>query len=73
MNFLFIINLVVRVIVILVGLIVIFDLLKIPNLDAQARIIMGLVITLFGTYRLSIFYMQNKRYNFSDDEDDENE
>ena len=71
MNFLFIINFAVRVIVILVGLVVLFDLLKIPNLDTQARIIMGVVITLFGAYRLSIFYMQNKRYNFNDDDEDE--
>ncbi|MFY8160864.1 MAG: hypothetical protein ACOVNU_06000 [Candidatus Kapaibacteriota bacterium] len=71
MNFLFIINFAVRVIVILVGLVVLFDLLKIPNLDTQARIIMGVVITLFGAYRLSIFYMQNKRYNFNDDDDDD--
>jgi hypothetical protein len=71
LNFLFIINFAVRVIVILVGLVVLFDLLKIPNLDTQARIIMGVVITLFGAYRLSIFYMQNKRYNFNDDDDDD--
>lgn len=71
MNFLFIINFAVRVIVILVGLVVLFDLLKIPNLDTQARIIMGVVITLFGAYRLSIFYMQNKRYNFNDDDDED--
>jgi len=71
LNFLFIINFAVRVIVILVGLVVLFDLLKIPNLDTQARIIMGVVITLFGAYRLSIFYMQNKRYNFNDDDDED--
>jgi hypothetical protein len=32
---------------------------------------MGVVITLFGAYRLSIFYMQNKRYNFNDDDDED--
>lgn len=40
-------------------------------MDNKARYVMGTVITLFGIYRMVLLYMQSKRYNFADDEDDE--
>lgn len=71
MSKLLILNIVVRVIVILVGLGILFNIPNLQGIDSQARIMMGLIITLFGAYRLSMLYMQNKRYNFSSDDDEE--
>lgn len=71
MSKLLILNIVVRVIVILVGLGILFNIPNLQGIDSQARIMMGLIITLFGAYRLSMLYMQNKRYNFSSDDVEE--
>lgn len=61
MSKLLIVNIVVRVIVILVGLGILFNIPNLQGIDSQARVMMGLIITLFGAYRLSMLYMQNKR------------
>ena len=73
MNIIQIINYTVRILIVILGLGIIFGYPEIPNMDSKARYVMGVVITLFGIYRMALLYMQSKRYRFSDDEDYDNE
>jgi hypothetical protein len=45
-----------------------------PNLPAHQDVtlirVMGIVIFLFGIYRLSIYHLNQKRYDFEDEEND---
>jgi hypothetical protein len=42
-----------------------------PTLDIQMRIMAGSIFVLFGIYRLSMYYTQQKRYKFMDEENEE--
>lgn len=70
MNIIQIINYTVRILIVILGLGIIFGYPEIPNMDSKARYVMGVVITLFGIYRMVLLYMQSKRYRFSDDDDE---
>lgn len=57
-------NYVVRSLVIVVGIALVSGLLSPPNEDNTMFAIMGIVIILFGIYRVVSYYNGLKRYNF---------
>lgn len=70
------INYSVRILMIIMGIAFIFYgiLYKNELQDSTLVIVMGIVVTLFGVYRLIMYRTQLERYNFNINEDDnENE
>lgn len=65
-----IINYIIRILIVIIGLVFVLGIVKLDNLDTNATKMMGLVFVLFGLYRLSMFYFNEKReqYNSEDDE-----
>lgn len=70
------VNYSVRILMIILGIaFIIYGILYKNELhDSTLIIVMGIVVTLFGVYRLIMFRTQLERYNFNINEDDnENE
>ncbi len=68
-----IINYSIRILIIIIGILLISGILSSPEWDDSFLRIMGVVFILFGIYRVIIYRSQVKRYNFSREEEDENE
>ncbi|MFC2130329.1 hypothetical protein ACFLSQ_02730 [Bacteroidota bacterium] len=68
-----IINYSIRGLIIIIGILLISGILSSPEWDDSFLRIMGIVFILFGVYRVIIYRSQVKRYNFSEEEEDENE
>ena len=66
-----IINYGVRIIIVVIGILLLSGLI-LGDIDPQFRIIVGIVFVLFGLYRISLLYTQEKRYKFMRDDEDEN-
>lgn len=64
-----IINYGVRAAVLIIGLLFLTGIIIPAGGDSTMFRVMGLVVTLFGLYRLTTYYLQQKRYNFDNDED----
>ncbi len=73
--FLHIINYTVRGMIILLGVLLLSGIINVGTADSTFIKVMGVVFILFGIYRISIYRMQSKKYNFSinEEENDENE
>ncbi|MCX6147869.1 MAG: hypothetical protein NTW25_11585 [Candidatus Kapabacteria bacterium] len=56
-----ILNYIIRLFVVILGFLFIFEVLKLKSLDLNANKMMGIVFVLFGLYRLSILYFREKR------------
>jgi uncharacterized membrane protein HdeD (DUF308 family) len=67
------VNYAVRILMIILGLVlIIWGILFKENLqDSTLVIVMGIVVTLFGVYRLIMYRTQLERYNFNLNEDDD--
>jgi len=67
------VNYAVRILMIILGLVlIIWGILYKENLqDSTLVIVMGIVVTLFGVYRLIMYRTQLERYNFNLNEDDD--
>lgn len=69
-----IINYIVRIAIIVIGIIFVSGIVAPPNSDTTLFRVMGGVFILFGIYRIAIYRMKYKEYNFRDkDNEDENE
>ncbi|HRP01720.1 MAG TPA: hypothetical protein PLE30_03635 [Candidatus Kapabacteria bacterium] len=67
-----IINYTVRILIVVIGILLLSGII-LSDLEPQFRIMAGIVFTLFGIYRISLLYTQEKRYKFmKEDDDDEN-
>lgn len=66
-----IINYAVRILIVVIGILLLSGLI-LSEIEPQFRITVGIVFTLFGLYRISLLYTQEKRYKFMRDEEDEN-
>ncbi len=66
-----IINYSVRGFIVLLGILIATGVI-LEEFDVQMRIVFGLVFILFGIYRLTMYYTQEKRYKFLDEQDDDN-
>lgn len=65
-----IINYGIRSVIVILGILIITGVI-LDQMDSQMRIVFGSVFILFGLYRLTMYYTQEKRYKFLDEEDDE--
>jgi hypothetical protein len=71
-----IINYIIKIAIIIIGIIFISGIIPAPNSDTTMLRVMGGVFILFGVYRIVLYRMKYKEYNFdtkSDMEDKENE
>jgi uncharacterized membrane protein len=67
-----IINYTIRGLVIIVGLVLVFGLIDIPEDLRSMAMPIGVVAIIFGVYRMVMFYSQNKRYkSYIDNRDNE--
>ena len=66
-----IVNYIVRIFIIIIGLIFLLDIIP-SNNDTTPFRVMGAVFVLFGIYRIVLYRMKYKEYNFRN-ENDENE
>ncbi|MBX3044656.1 MAG: hypothetical protein KIT33_05785 [Candidatus Kapabacteria bacterium] len=66
-----IINYSIRGLIVVLGILIATGVI-LEDFDTQMRIVFGSVFILFGLYRLTMYYSQEKRYKFLDEEDDEN-
>ena len=66
-----IINYAVRILIVVIGILLLSGFI-LSEIEPQFRITVGIVFTLFGLYRISLLYTQEKRYKFMREEDDEN-
>lgn len=66
-----IINYIVRSFIVVLGILIITGVIF-NEFDPQMRIVFGVVFILFGIYRLTMYYTQEKRYKILDEEEDEN-
>lgn len=71
--FLHIINYTVRGMIILLGVLLLSGIINVGSADSTFLKVMGVVFILFGIYRISIYRMQSKKYNFSISEEDNDE
>jgi len=69
-NMMHIINYIVKIMIIIIGLILISGIIPITNEDTTLFRIMGGVFILFGVYRLAIYKMKYKEYNFNKEENE---
>lgn len=67
-----IINYSVRILIVLIGILLLSGLI-LNEIEPQFRIMAGLVFILFGIYRISLLYTQEKRYKFMTEDEDEKE
>lgn len=65
-----ILNYGIRGIIVILGVLIISGVI-LGEIDTQMRIVFGTVFVLFGVYRLTMYYTQEKRYKFMDEEEDE--
>jgi len=68
---LIIINYTVRGGIIVLGVLLIAGVLDFGDSDRALMRAFGVICVLFGIYRISIYRMQQKRYSFLEDEEDE--
>ena len=68
-----VINYAIRIMIVLIGLFFLIGFKLDSKIDVSSFRLMGLVITLFGIYRLIMYYMSVKRQNFDLNNDKENE
>lgn len=66
-----------RSIYVIAGLLILFGVLEIsPYDDEQAnnnvRIAGGLILTLFGIYRIALYRIKSKKFNFSENSNSDN-
>lgn len=66
-----IINYAVRILIVVIGILLLSGFI-LSEIEPQFRITVGIVFILFGLYRISLLYSQEKRYKFMRDEEDEN-
>lgn len=66
-----IINYGVRIIIVVIGILLLSGLI-LDEIEPQFRITVGIVFLLFGLYRISLLYTQEKRYKFMREDEDEN-
>lgn len=65
-----IINYSVRGFIVILGILIATGVI-LNEIDSQMRLVFGAVFILFGVYRLTMYYTQEKRYKFMDEEEDE--
>ena len=74
--FMHILNYTVRGAIVLIGVLLLTGVLFPKNADATLMRVFGVVFILFGVYRIAMYYMQVKKYNFqitNEEDDDESE
>ena len=64
-----ILNYSIRSLIVILGVLIVSGVI-LKQIDIQMRIVFGIVFILFGIYRLTIYYMQEKRYNLMEEEDE---
>jgi hypothetical protein len=65
-----IIQYIIKGIIIIFGIIIFFNLIPL-NMPENTRRTIGVIVTLFGVYRLIIFRMKLKKYHFDSQEENE--
>lgn len=65
-----IIQYIIKGIIIIFGIIIFFNLIPL-NMPENTRRTIGVIVTLFGVYRLIIFRMKLKKYQFDSHEENE--
>ena len=69
-----VINYSVRGLIIIIGIFMLFFFSPAnPNIDMTFVRLMGAIMTLFGTYRIVIYYYEQKKYNFRIEEEESDE
>ena len=66
-----IINYIVRVAIIIIGIVFISGVFLPPNSDTTMFRVMGGVFVLFGIYRIVVYRMKYREYNFGNYEEEE--
>jgi len=66
-----IINYTIRSMIVILGLLIITGTIF-EQMDTQMRIVFGVVFILFGIYRLIMYYTQERRYKFLEENDEDN-
>jgi hypothetical protein len=59
-----IINYGVRIGIIIIGILFLFGVIKSPNGDNTLYTVLGIVFILFGIYRIALYRMKTKQYEF---------
>ncbi len=59
--------------IILLGVLLLSGIINVGTADSTFIKVMGVVFILFGIYRISIYRMQSKKYNFSISEEENDE
>lgn len=57
--------------IVILGLLIITGTIF-EQMDTQMRIVFGVVFILFGIYRLIMYYTQERRYKFLEENDEDN-
>lgn len=57
--------------IVILGLLIITSTIF-EQMDTQMRIVFGVVFILFGIYRLIMYYTQERRYKFLEENDEDN-
>ena len=66
-----IIQYLIKSIIIIFGIVIFFNLIEL-DIPESTRMVLGLIVTLFGVYRIIIYNMKRKKYYKEfDNEDDE--
>jgi Ca2+/H+ antiporter len=68
-----IINYSVRILIIIIGILFLSGFITPANGDTTLYNVMGIIFILFGTYRIALYRMKTKQYNFMLNNDDEND
>ncbi len=65
-----ILNYGVRLLIVVLGIAILLGYILPPNVESQIRWVFGIIFILFGIYRLSMYWTQEKRYKFMDEDDE---
>lgn len=64
-----IINYTIRGLIVIVGLLILFGGIVLPQVDAKANTVFGIVFILFGLYRIAMYYTAQKRLEREQEEE----